>query len=296
MPKAKKQVIAILTADWHLREKSPRCRQDDFWSAQWDKVEQVAHLQREHKCPVLHAGDLFHHWRPSPWLLSQCIKRMPRHFWTVLGNHDLPYHRLDHAERSGMEVLKQAGAVRILSGCHFGEIPQQQQIVQLGDVEVLVWHKFVWAHKGQKDHLLEDRLTKASVVLESQESLGCDVILTGDNHDPFIVAVRDRKLVNPGPLTRQSVDQQPPRVVLLYDDTSVDSLELQYDLGAIVVEEKKVLEQQEKRMQSFIERLEGDWVADMDFRTNLESYARQNKVPPDVMELVWQALDEGGQQ
>ncbi|KKL99820.1 hypothetical protein LCGC14_1810530, partial [marine sediment metagenome] len=81
----------ILTSDWHLREDTPICRTDDFWSAQWNKVDQVMALQSKYDCPILHAGDLFHHWKPSPYLLSETIDHLQgSRFYTVYGQHDLP--------------------------------------------------------------------------------------------------------------------------------------------------------------------------------------------------------------
>ena len=80
----------ILTSDWHLREDQTICRTDDFWQAQWNKVKQVAAIQEKYDCPVVHAGDLYHYWKPSPNLLRETITRLPKSFFSIFGNHDLP--------------------------------------------------------------------------------------------------------------------------------------------------------------------------------------------------------------
>ncbi len=99
----------ILTADWHLRDETPPCRIDDFQQAQWDKINEVSSLQRKYNCPVLHAGDLFHYWKPSPWLISKAIQELPGRFFSVAGQHDLPQHSLDLLNKSGCWGFRVSG-------------------------------------------------------------------------------------------------------------------------------------------------------------------------------------------
>jgi DNA repair exonuclease SbcCD nuclease subunit len=64
---------AILGADLHIRESVPACRIDDYINAQWTKLLFIQNLCEKNGCPFLVAGDLFDHWKPSPYLLSRCI-------------------------------------------------------------------------------------------------------------------------------------------------------------------------------------------------------------------------------
>ena len=64
---------AILTADWHLRDDVPVCRTDDYWAAQWTKIEFIVDLANEYDCPIYNAGDIFHKWKASPYLLYHTI-------------------------------------------------------------------------------------------------------------------------------------------------------------------------------------------------------------------------------
>ena len=115
----------ILTSDWHLREDQPTCRTDDFQKAQWKKVDFISDLQKKYDCMVLCAGDVYEYWKPSPNLLSETIKHLPKKFCTILGNHDLPQHNLDLAYKSGVYTLFTGGHLMILEGCHWGEIPDK---------------------------------------------------------------------------------------------------------------------------------------------------------------------------
>ena len=100
-----KNPTAILTGDWHLREDSPTCRTDDFWTTQWEKVDFVSDLQKKYNCQVIHSGDLFNHWKPSPYLLNKTMRHIPKEFYTVYGNHDLPQHNIELADKCGINVL-----------------------------------------------------------------------------------------------------------------------------------------------------------------------------------------------
>ena len=102
----------ILASDFHLREDHPVCRTDDFWQAQWKKVDFVSELQEKYDCPVLHAGDLFDFWKPSPYLLTETIKHLPNKFFTVYGQHDLPQHNLKLAYKCGINTLAEAGKLK----------------------------------------------------------------------------------------------------------------------------------------------------------------------------------------
>ena len=117
--KLNKIPTAILTSDWHLREDTPICRTDDYWNAQWKKVNFISKLQEKYDCPVIHAGDLFDKWKPSPWLLSTTISILPKKFYTIFGQHDLPQHSLDLEHKSGINTLRQAKSLTVIDGYHW---------------------------------------------------------------------------------------------------------------------------------------------------------------------------------
>lgn len=208
------QVDAILTTDWHLREDTPVCRTDDFQEAQWRKVDEVRRLQQKYKCLVLHAGDLFHHWKPSPWLLSQAIDRLPNHFYTVYGQHDMPQNNIDLIEKSGVYTLYQSGTVEILPEGHWGEVPTDQPSIELKGRKIAVWHIMNYIDKPPYPGC---EAPKSNKLLRDHPDF--DLMVTGDNHQRFVAKEAGRVLVNAGPLTRQSADDNGEPTVYLYDAT-----------------------------------------------------------------------------
>ena len=83
--KPNKKPDAILCADMHLRSDQPVARMDSYWETQFVKLNFIWQLQREQHCPILHAGDLFNHWKPSPHLLTKTMTHLPDAFYTVYG-------------------------------------------------------------------------------------------------------------------------------------------------------------------------------------------------------------------
>ena len=74
---------AIFCSDMHLREDTPTCFIGDFQKEQWDAVDFIYDLQTKYNCEVYHAGDLFHTWKSSPWLLSMATQHLPKRFFTI---------------------------------------------------------------------------------------------------------------------------------------------------------------------------------------------------------------------
>lgn len=287
-----KKADLILTSDWHLRESVPECRTDDFWQTQWEKVMIVSKLQREHECPVLHAGDLFHHWKPSPYLLSHALDYLPDNFWTIYGQHDLPQHNLELRQKSGIHALHRANRIQQLPGVHWGQtptrtsydIPYSRQQYRA----VVVWHKMVW--KGKR---LWPGQTDPSAVAILKKYKDYDLILTGDNHKSFVEEYDGRLLVNPGSLMRQSANQidHRPRVYLY--DAQTNTVVPEYipvKEGAVsrMHIEKRV--EREDRIEAFISKFSDEWDIGLSFEENLKRFFKSNKVLKSVEEIVWKAI------
>src|SRR6056297_209894 len=208
-----RKASAIITGDWHLREDTPLCRTDDYWEAQWRKVDFVSDLQNKHQCPVTHSGDLFNHWKPSPYLLTKTIEYLPEDFWTVFGNHDLPQNNIEMREKSGIEVLDRTRVLDVLSGYHWNQPLPKKPVYPVGlnmfEKRMLVWHTMVWQGDQPWPGCTDPEAGKLL-----RDTKGPDIIVTGHNHKPFVAERDGRLLVNPGSLMRMSADQlcHEPRV------------------------------------------------------------------------------------
>lgn len=281
----------ILTSDWHLREEPPVCRMDDFWEAQWKKVGQIMKLQNDFSCPVLCAGDLFHHWKPSPRLISQSIKYLPSEFYTVAGQHDLPQHNLDLIEKSGLFTLLTAGVLHWFKGSgNWGQEVAPAFITPHTDRRVGVWHHFVWDGETLPWPGC-DEMTALQVLKKYPEF---DLIVTGDHHKPFTYEYRGRLLVNPGCLSRQVADysNHQPRVYFWYaDSNTVTPHYLQIEEGVVSREHIQIKQERDKRLDAFVSRLSDNWEVGVSFEESLERFFSTNHIRKSVSELVLKAVE-----
>lgn len=288
----RKTPSAILTSDWHLREDTPTCRTDNFWGAQWGKVSYIKELQSGYGCPVIHAGDLFDHWKPSPWLLSMAITLLPKNFYTVLGQHDIPQHNVELKYKSGINTLENAGVITVLPNAHYGQTPDEYcKYTFHPEHTLLVWHHLTYMTKpfpGATGGMAEGVLRKYPQY---------DLIVTGDNHTSFSIAYKGRLLVNPGNLTRQTADQAnfQPRVALWYAETNtIEWLNIPIDKDVISREHLKQSKDRDKRIDAFVGKLNSDWSIGYDFEYNLTEFEKSNKVDKDVIHIIHKAIDNEG--
>jgi len=291
IPYKSKKVSAILCADFHLREDIPVCRTDDFQEAQWKKVIFIKDLQHKHNCPVVHAGDLFNHWKPSPALLTKTMQYLPKQFITIYGNHDLPQHNLELAYKCGIRVLEEAGKIKVLGGCHWLQTPTGRSSLFFPriDRKALVWHVMTYEGNSPWPGCTD---TPANKLLRQYSNY--DFILTGHNHKCFIQKDGKRILLNPGSLTRQAIDQveHRPSVFLYYAETNtVERIYLPIEKEVMSRAHIDVKECRDARIEAFVERLNTEWQKGVSFEENLEHFLANNDITDPVIKVIEKAID-----
>jgi len=285
-----KRADLILCADIHLMENKPVCRTDDFVTeTQWKKMNWLCELQNTHDCQVMHAGDLFHYWKPSPWLLSKALNYLPMNMMSCYGNHDLPQHNYELKEKSGLYVLEQAGAIQI-DGGHWGA--DGPGIVDIID-ERRIGMVHIMTYQGKEPYPGCTAPKGATLLRQYPEY---DLIVTGDNHKPFVEEHEGRLLVNPGSLFRTTAAQfdYKPRVYLWYAETNtVEAVYVPIEEGVISREHIEKVGERNDRIDAFINTLNDDWEAKMSFEENIERFKEENNVSDKVMKIIYKAIDNG---
>jgi len=283
----------ILSADWHLREDTPICHTGDFQKEQWDAMRFISNLQKEYGCPVICSGDLFHHWKPSPELLSKASIYMPKEVYAVYGNHDLPQHNMDLSEKSGFYNLAINGKISRLDegseieGCSWNETPLRD--TQFNRLEVVVWHIMVYQGKLPWPGCTDPMAAKLLMKYPEYK-----LIVTGDNHKTFVEEYKGRLLVNPGSLTRQTSAQvnHKPCVFLYYAATNtVKPVYLPIEQGVINREHMEKAENKDERIASFISKLNTGWKAARNFEETLKAFKQENEVSDSVMSIIYKAIE-----
>ena len=277
-----KRVDAIFTADWHIRELIPVSRKENYLDQQWSKIEYIKQLQSKYNCPVYMAGDLFHNWKPSPYLLSKFMEVCPKQLYVIYGNHDLPQHNFKLRYKSGIYTLEKAGFLKVLSGVHWKFKPSEKDYVLLKGKRLLLWHTMVY--KDKTNYITEVDLPVQSVMKEYSKA---DVIVTGHNHFSFTCKIGNRLLVNPGSILRQTLtekDYEPS--VYLYSSlsNSVQRHKLPFDKD--VFDFSYVGRRKKVQADKFIELLKEDDNDILDFHKLLKRYYNAHKVSKELITLI----------
>jgi len=296
-----KRPLAILTADLHLRDTKPANRTDDYWKAQWCKIDFILDLQQRHKIPILCAGDMLDKWNCSSHLLYNFMARMSTQFpiHVIVGQHEQPFHNMDLIKKSGISVLEQmeyfctttgvcGGQARVgldeLHGYHWGQLPTKPV-----DIEgVIMLHELVYKGKkpfpdcqGYEVNDIFDLFPNAKLVI------------TGDNHKPFTATRGDQLLVNPGSMMRMTTDQvnHKPRVYIWYSDNTVEPVYLPIEDDIFDLSNVGKIKDREDRISHYVEKLKEGVVMKTSFPDNLESYFKKNKTHKEIKRLIMEAID-----
>jgi predicted phosphodiesterase len=282
-----KHVDAILCSDIHLREDTPVCRTDDFPQTQWRKMKWLRDLQQKYNCPVWHGGDLFHHWKTSPSLLTATMNNLPNLFCTVYGNHDLPQHNIQLSRKSGLYTLWFAEKLKTFLGTNWGGEVYADSGIEVNGRRILIWHVFTYQGKEPWPGCTSPTGSK---LLRKYPQF--DLILTGDNHKPFVEEHNGRLLVNPGSLMRQRASEShKPRIYLYHSlDNTVTPVYVPIDEGVITIEHLEKKKQRDGRIDAFISKLNDDWESSLSFEENLKRFIEKNKTDKKVVDIIMNSI------
>lgn len=293
---------AILTADLHIRDTIPECRIDDFIEAQTKKLLFLKKLQEEYNVPVLVAGDIFHHWKPNPWLISYALNYLPDGLIGIPGQHDLPAHNMDNFEKCGLNTLAQAGKIHVLINDSIYKHRMLSAIVGFpwgmelrgttitGKYRIAIIHHLVY--KGIPPFPGAENVggTARSIIKKMK---GFDLIVSGDNHQTFVEEYNGRLLVNPGSFMRTTaaqIDHKPCVFLWEAKTNGIEQVFLPIEKNVISRDHIDLKKQRNERIDAFIDKLEDDVEIGFSFEKNMTEYLSKNKIPKDVEKIIWEVL------
>jgi DNA repair exonuclease SbcCD nuclease subunit len=304
-----KHADAILSADWHLREDQPEAWTEDYREALGDTLDFVNELQQEHECPILVAGDLFDRhggslrkW-VSPGFQRWVMEHLPQNIWCVPGQHDLPQHNINAYDKSCLAVLEEAGRIRVMLddslsmafNLHMRGFPYGAELTgpEKSERESVPLIALVHAMTFRRRKPYPGCEAPNGNALMDQMK-GFDLIVTGDNHQPFTVEKDGRLLVNSGSLMRMTAAQidHEPRVYLWDAETNtVEPVFIPQREGALSRDHIEKMNERDDRIDAFVEALEDDVEIGLCFEDNLKSFLNSNKTNKAVQDIVWQAVE-----
>lgn len=279
---AKKTKTVLLTVgDVHLADRTPASRKDDYKIETFNELRMIARLAvKENAAAVLFTGDIFH--EKSAKMNSHSLVReaisvfssFPCPAYSIVGNHDISYNRMETLEKQPLGVLFESGALKHLKRETIGEF----EVVGVDFDE----HATYESLKPKKTHTDGKLVAVCHVYAEPVERdlfgepvFGYDKIGDGSDvdvyvfghyhHDQGIVHIGDKRFVNIGSLSRGSLNKENLDREVKIGKLSVgkDGKVLCEELKLPVrpateifdIEKKKAIEEKENEIEQFVASL-----------------------------------------
>jgi DNA repair exonuclease SbcCD nuclease subunit len=224
----------LLFTDVHLRSQSdrPKWRTDDHYKQQFAELREISSIAKANKVDLMISlGDFYDHTRVSHQLITDTLtwcKSLPCSLYSVVGNHDVNAY-VTSDRNNGLGVLFEAGAVErldelvfddkkvVIRGVHVYLDPKQGDYF-FTDRKYDNYYKIVASHNFIIPHEVP-----FDAVLPSQVTTNANVIALGHYHKEFLHREGRTQFINPGSISRWSINEQhQPRVIIL--DTELDKL------------------------------------------------------------------------
>lgn len=293
----------IVTGDWHLDNRSPENRTDNYFETQAGKVDFVID---QGSFPILQPGDFFNSYKANDFLKQFYIKKLQEEkIYTVFGQHDLRFHSSDK-KNTPLRVLEASGVVQIATeealllknhaiyGCSWGE--EFPEIEDEKEFNILLLHKLVTCDDSFSWES-DDWIHAKNLFRLTQ----FDLIVSGDNHKTFIAEKEGKKgkrfVINCGSLMRSTIDQQDHEPHIYLFDTKERTAEkilipVRPFLEVINLEKSKKIKSRDEKLEAFVQKLKDLRLEGIDFEKNVQLYFQEHKkeIEPEVIQFVERML------
>jgi hypothetical protein len=292
----------ILCADLHIRDTVPVCRADDFFYVQKNKFAFLVEWAITKKANIFCAGDIFHNWKVSPEVITPMIQyliRLKEHglnFYTVYGQHDIPYHNKDEVKKSALYLLATADLVTPLEE---GNWYNQDTISPISSIAIA--HRFVYPAPHTMPYAIASAATDHQVAeWVDREYPDVRVIVCGDNHQGFRTYYpgSDIHVVVPGPMTRQATDQILSPKFYIYDDCVEGDEAIQWvhypqePLNNVMKEKVETITETGEDVAAFMENLRRTFTERFNVMDELMKYIESIDASEQIMNRLRRMIDE----
>lgn len=291
----------LFFTDSHLRSNSdrPKWRVDNHYESQFQELNEIKNIAKIHKVDlIISGGDTLHHPDVSHALLTDVmawIKNLSCSFYSIVGNHDCHGFCVDETNNA-LNVLFESGLVTKLEELVF----EKDKIVIRGIPAYLDSKKgnYIFEEK-YKDYfkiiVTHNYITKVPQIfnhyLTKDVVTNANIVLSGHLHQGFSDIQKNTQFVNPGSLSRWSINEQhKPKVLILDTDTNtVIPIELQsskepfeiFDIQAVME-----IKSSEMNLQNFVDSLEGASFENIEVEQVVLAEGKKQQVAQDIIDMA----------
>lgn len=302
----------IFFSDIHLMDSNPICRLDHFQMSMREKVQYLLDYAKEQEHDIFIAGDICDKWKLSPalegWFIK-VVKASGVNIYTICGQHDLPEHNMRRLEEGSYHVFMMAGIIQHLdSPVSFQYDDNPFNTIDMypynwnddlycpenmdAEKNIAIVHHFVY--KGAEPW---PGCTEPNNLQMIRKLKNFDLIVCGDNHEPFIHTKGKTTLLNCGSVFRTTAKQEHHKPAFYVVDNETLELRTEYlPIKADVISREHIDKQKERdaRIEEHISRISksvGDVELDMDPKENVMSHCRENGISKSIILKLEKAFE-----
>lgn len=309
----------LLASDIHIRSTIPISRKDpDFIETMWSKLSFMFQVGHELDVPVVIAGDL---GNTSIWgdkflnTFWNIWNYSPVELYIIPGQHDLLHHNLKSIDETAFGILSKMKKsihnskkykIHIIKKKCLKIIRTKHQTINIHFVpygenksfrirdkhlfndesNMLVFHDMV---VNNKLDYKEQKTSFADKILNKYKNM--TLIVTGDNHVPFVHGNKGRHLINCGSMMRTKIIQTNHRPrFYLYSFNCKEYRAIYWPIKKDVFKAHNKKEEEEPAgLDSFFNKLKKTEGVDFSFRANMKAYVDRHTTRKQVRDKLRKA-------
>lgn len=308
----------IFCTDWHMTNRWPASRKDNFLEAMKEKLSFVVDLANKWDAHLLCGGDYVDVYNTSPELINTIfyiLTKLNRQAFGVVGNHDVFGHNFTMMPKVIIGTLFSSGVIKLLDDQPL-ILADRGMIIQLTGANYVpdidknkafytvnrlpeVDYAIHLVH-GYLVRKIMPSLQKENYTLMTEITTNADIICSGHEHTGFgIDKVDNCVFTNPGALARISASETEmkriPAVTLIKvfkDHIDMDLIPVPAKDGKLILSREyiNIAKHKQEILTEFKSGLEETFMLDMD--AIFEQQAKEQKIPKNIRDTSRKAIEE----
>lgn len=280
-----------------LNYQTPQSRKDVYPQTMLEKIKTIAHIANEQNIDdVVFLGDMFHQrYQPYSYMMKcfMAFKEFKKPPYSIIGNHDIIFERIDTFEESPLNFLFMTGVVKHLDTLEYGDVILKGFDYTTPITQNEINDKYVVCVAHQ---YYNTPLYKHYIKPEDALGLSYPAYILGHDHTVYDDVSNDKfKIIRPGSLSRGTAHSQN----LIRDVYGVifDTITKTFTRITIPAQNAEDVFKEIKYVEKSLETSVDEIIDKMDFSSNMSIYDMLDdakEVPKEVISLIIQYLEANG--
>ena len=287
----------LFIGDPHLNYQTPQSRKDVYPQTMLEKIKAIAKIANEQNIDdIVFLGDMFHQrYQPYSYMMKcfLAFKEFNKAPYSIIGNHDLIFERIDTFEESPLNFLFMTGVVKHLEKLEYNDVVLKgfDYTTPINENDTKDKYTVCVAHQYYNTPLY-----KFYIKPEDALNLGYNAYVLGHDHTVYDDISNDMfKVIRPGSLSRGTAHSSN----LMRDVYGVifDTITKTFTRITIPTQKASDVFKEIKYVEKSLEASVDEIIDKMEFNADVSIYDMIDEakdVPKEVIDLIVRYLEANG--